>query len=805
MADKIPNHPRHDDVTRRDAAHPSTETAVPAPDTPTKAISHRKHESAAGHVSGLAVYTDDQRLPAGMLTAVPVMSPHAHAKILKLDTAPALDVLGVVTVLQVGDVIGINDTNPHARDEVLFPTDTVTFHGQSVAWVVAETEDAALEGAKRVVVDYEPLPARLTIDAAIAENAFHGDPMTMSQGDVNVGLAESEVVLEGDVRMGGQDHFYLETHVSWALLDTEGNYHVYSSTQHPTETQTVVADVLDIPANRVVVTCLRMGGGFGGKETQANPFAAVAALAAKKTKRPVRVRLKRHWDMQLSGKRHGFLGRYRVGFDKTGKLQALDLQLYSDGGWSSDLSLPVLQRAMFHSDNAYHIPHMNVVGRVCTTNKTSSTAFRGFGGPQGMVVIEDILSRIAQHLGKDAATVRALNFYQDGDVTHYGQTITETRLPRIWQEVISNANYESRRAAINAYNVQHPYQKRGLALTPVKFGISFTNTPLNQAGAFVLIYTDGSIQVNHGGTEMGQGLHTKMLEVARRALGVSSERFRVMPTSTDKVPNTSATAASSGSDLNGQAVKQACDVLKGRLAEVAAKMLDADASQVDCQNDYFAAAGNPKSAGVSFAEVVKRAYLEQVSLSATGYYRTPNLYFNKLKGKGKPFHYYAYGAAVSEVEVDGFTGCFKLRQVDIVHDVGESLNAHVDLGQIEGGFVQGMGWLTMEELVWHDDGRLLTFAPSTYKIPTVGEVPQAFEVKLLERAPQEGVIYGSKAVGEPPFMLGISVREAIRAAVAAFADESPTYVPLSSPATPEATLMAIEHIKTEVAALVPGD
>ncbi len=655
------------------------------------------------------------------------------------------------------------------------------------------------------MVEYEPLPARLTIDAAIAENAFHGDPMTMQQGDVDAGLAGSEVVLEGDVRMGGQDHFYLETHVSWALIDTEGNYHIYSSTQHPTETQTVVADVLDIPANRVVVTCLRMGGGFGGKETQANPFAAVAALAARKTKRPVRVRLKRHWDMQLSGKRHGFLGRYRVGFDRTGKLHALDLQLYSDGGWSSDLSLPVLQRAMFHSDNAYHISHMKVVGRVCNTHKTSSTAFRGFGGPQGMVVIEDILSRVAQHLGKDAAEVRALNFYQDGNKTHYGQTITETRLPRLWQEVMARANYDTRRAAIHAYNAQHAYQKRGLAITPVKFGISFTNTPLNQAGAFVLIYTDGSIQVNHGGTEMGQGLHTKMLEVARRALGVSSERFRVMPTSTDKVPNTSATAASSGSDLNGQAVKQACEVLKGRLTDVAAKMLGTDASQVACQNDYFADAGNPKSAWVSFDEVVKQAYLEQVSLSATGYYRTPNIYFNKLKGKGKPFHYYAYGAAVSEVEVDGFTGTFKLRQVDIVHDVGESLNEHVDRGQIEGGFVQGMGWLTMEELVWADDGRLLTFAPSTYKIPTVGEVPEAFFVSLLERAPQEGVIYGSKAVGEPPFMLGISVREAIRDAVAAFADETPAYVPLSSPATPEATLMAIEHLKTEAAALVPGD
>jgi xanthine dehydrogenase large subunit len=797
------------DVTRRDAMYPSTQdTAQQEAREHVKvpSVNTRKHESAAAHVSGQAVYTDDQRLPTGMLSAAPVMSPHAHARMLGIKLADALEHPGVITILQASDVPGINDTNPHARDEVLLPVDEVCFVGQPVVWVIAETETAATEAAKLVKVDYEPLPARLTMDDAITKGAFHGDPMVMSQGDVAAALASSDTVLTGDVRMNGQDHFYLETQAAWVIPNTEGYYQVYSSTQHPTETQTVVADVLGIPFSRVVVTCLRMGGGFGGKETQANPAAAVAALASLKTKRPVRVRLKRHWDMHMTGKRHGFLGRYQVGFDSTGKVHALDLKLYSDGGWSSDLSLPVLQRAMFHSDNAYTIPNMHVEGRVCNTNKASNTAFRGFGGPQGMIVIEDIISRVAQHLGKPADDVRARNFYSDGDLTHYGQTITETRLPRVWQELKENASYDARLREIEAFNAGHPHSKRGLAITPVKFGISFTNTPLNQAGALVLIYTDGSIQVNHGGTEMGQGLHTKMLEVARRALGVSANRFRVMPTSTDKVPNTSATAASSGSDLNGQAVLQACETIKERLLAVTANMLGVPAESIDCVDDMFIVKDNPDT-HASFDDVVKRAYLEQVSLSATGYYRTPNVYFNKLKGKGKPFHYYAYGAAVSEVEVDGFTGCFKLRQVDIVHDVGTSLNAHIDRGQIEGGFVQGMGWLTMEELVWNDDGKLLTHAPSTYKIPTIGEVPETFHVKLLERAPQDGVIYGSKAVGEPPFMLAMSVREAIRAAVAAFASSPPKHVPLASPATPEATLMTIEKLSRTVSndELVVGD
>jgi xanthine dehydrogenase large subunit len=744
-------------------------------------------------VTGSAVYTDDQRRPAGMLCCWPVLSPYAHASMTRLEVSKALEVAGVITVLTANDVPGENDTGPVVHDEPLFPTKELCFWGQPVAWVVAETEDAARLGAAKVALECEELPAILNIKDAITQNSFHGEAMQMRKGDAGTALAQAAYQLEGEVMIGAQDHFYLETHASWVIPDGEGNYQVYSSTQHPTETQIIVARVLGVSAHRVVVTCLRMGGGFGGKETQANPFAAVAALAACKTGRPARVRLTREQDMVITGKRHPFVGRYRVGFEQTGKLLALELELFSDGGFSTDLSQAVMQRAMFHSDNAYQIPHMTVRGRVCKTHKTSQTAFRGFGGPQGMVVIEDILDRVARHLGLAPEVVRERNFYQDGDETHYGQQLLDVRTPMIWQALKRDADVEARRAEIQQFNATSPHCKRGLAITPVKFGISFTTTFLNQAGALVLIYSDGSIQLNHGGTEMGQGLMIKMLQVAASTLGVDIRRFRMMPTATDKVPNTSATAASSGSDLNGQAVHDACETLKMRLAVVAARLLNLNAPEdLSFADDWVFNRHHPKER-VDFDTVVARAYLEQVSLAATGYYRTPNIYFDKLKGTGKPFYYYAYGAAVSEVEVDGFTGQWRLRCVDILHDVGDSLNPLIDRGQIEGGFVQGMGWLTMEELVWDASGRLRTTAPSTYKIPTISDVPEVFNLRLLERAPQDGVIYGSKAVGEPPFMLAISVREALKDAAAAFGNGGA--VTLAAPATPEAILNALETAK----------
>ena len=768
----------------------------------------RSHESAADHVSGTAVYTDDQRRPMGMLSAHPVLSPHARARITKLDVSGASKLLGVVTTLTAEDVPGKNDSSAHKGDEPLLPVDEVYYWGQPVAWVVAETEAAARLGAGAVLVEYEALKPLLSIEEAIEADAFHGEAQTIRRGDPQEAIKGAEKRLEGELFINGQDHFYLETQTSWALPDAEGNMQVYASTQHPTETQEVVAHVLGVPNSRVIVTCLRMGGGFGGKESQANPWAAVAALAAFKTGRPVRVRLERDQDMVMTGKRHPFLGRYRVGFTREGVMEGLEVYLYSDGGWSSDLSLPVMGRAMFHIDNCYFVPHLEVVGRVAKTNKTSQTAFRGFGGPQGMLVIEEIMDRVARTLGLPPERVRERNFYRgagETNTTHYGQEIVGNRIQRVWDEVRANAEVEGRREEVARFNAANPHKKRGLAITPVKFGISFTNTPMNQAGALLLIYLDGSIQLNHGGTEMGQGLHTKMLAVAARSLGVSVARFRQMPTATDKVPNTSPTAASSGSDLNGGAVKNACETLKERLAGVAAKMLGLNGpEELVFEDDWVFSPGAPGER-ISFEAVVKRAYIEQVSLSATGYYRTPNLHYDLEKGRGRPFHYYAFGAAVSEVEVDGFTGTFKLRRVDIVHDVGESLNPLVDRGQIEGGFVQGLGWLTMEEPLWDAQGRFVTSAPSTYKIPTISEVPEAFYVSLLERAAQPGVVYGSKAVGEPPFMLALSVREAVRDAVAAFG--SGGEVPLASPATPEATLWAIESVReaSEAKTLVPGD
>jgi len=757
----------------------------------------KSHESAIAHVTGKAVYTDDQRLPRGMVSLYPVMAPHAHARISHLDVAPAFQVEGVVTVLTAADVPGENDTGVILHDEVLLPVDEVSHWGQAIAWVVGETETAARLGAAQVVAEYEPLQPVLSIQQAIATNTFHCPPQVIRRGDPETALTTAPCRLSGEVEMNGQDHFYLETQTSWVIPDGEGHYQIYSSTQHPTETQVIVARVLGIASHRVVVTCLRMGGGFGGKESQANPYAAIAAVAAHKTGRPARVRLRRSQDMSLTGKRHGFLAQYQVGFTANGQITALEVDLYADGGWSLDLSPPILLRALLHIDNAYYIPHLQVRGHIAKTHRVSNTAFRGFGGPQGMVVIEDILERIARSLNLPPDGVRERNFYHgtgETSTTHYGQEIVDNRIARIWSELKQTANFAARQVEIAQFNQANPYYKRGIAITPVKFGISFNKTQYNQAGALVLIYTDGSIQVNHGGTEMGQGLHTKMLQVAATALGVRLDRIRIMPTSTDKVPNTSATSASSGADLNGQAIKDACDTLKARLATVAARMLHLDAPEdLEFGEDWVYCRSYPRNR-IAFDAVVQQAYSDRVSLSATGFYRTPNIYWDADSGKGRPFYYYAYGAAVSEVEIDGFTGSFKLRQVDIVHDVGQSLNPLVDLGQIEGGFVQGMGWLTMEELVWDAQGRLRTDAPSTYKIPTIADVPEKFTVKLLERAAQDGVIYGSKAIGEPPFMLAISVREAIKAAIAAFGQ--PDSIPLPSPATPEAILLAIQALQS---------
>lgn len=765
----------------------------------------RLHESAEGHVSGRAIYTDEQHPPQGLLSLWPVQAPHAHAQITRIETRVASTMPGVVRVLTAADVPGENDTGPILHDEPLIPADRVSFYGQAVAWVVAIDEASARAAAAKVEVDYTPLAPCLTIADAIAHEAFHLPPARVARGDAATALDLAPHRVCGEVTIGGQDHFYLETQTSWVQLDADGLIQITSSTQHPTETQIIVARVLGIPSNRVVCRCLRMGGGFGGKETQANPSAAIAALAAWTTGRPVRIKLSRQLDMQLTGKRHPFFARYEAGFDDAGLLQAMHVDIYADGGWSCDLSPPVLMRAMVHIDNAYFCPHVEIVGRIAKTNLASNTAFRGFGGPQGMLVGEEILARIAAELNLPADRVRERNFYRDdGDgarnQTPYGQPVVDNHLPELWQQLKRDSEFDARRRAIAQFNAAHAHTKRGIAITPVKFGISFNKTEYNQAGALVHIYTDGSIQLNHGGTEMGQGLHTKMLAVASRVLGVDGAQIRVMPTSTDKVPNTSATAASSGSDLNGQAVKAACETLLDRLVPVAASMLGCAAEAVRFSDGrvWADSTADDESArrGLAFADVVHAAYNARISLSATGYYRTPGLSWDPKQGRGHPFYYYAFGAAVSEVEICGFTGVHTVRRVDLLHDVGDSLAEMIDRGQIEGGFIQGMGWLTCEELRWNDKGRLLTDAPSTYKIPTLGEVPHDFRVNLFRRsrAPSTNVIFHSKGVGEPPLMLALSVREALREAIGAFA-AVPRPVTLTSPATPEAVFTAIERMR----------
>jgi xanthine dehydrogenase large subunit len=720
-----------------------------------------------------------------------VCSPHAHALVKKLDIRKALGNMGVVTVLSGSDVLAEGDSGPNRHDEPLFPGE-VMFHQQPVAWVLGETLDAARAGAQLVSVEYEPLPAVLTIEQALDSRSFLSGPIRMSRGDMSA-IDASPLQFSGEIFIGGQEHFYLETQSAIAWLDETGGVAVESSTQHPSETQEIVARVLGVARNQVTVECLRMGGAFGGKEVQANAWAAIASVGAKKAGRPVRVRLTRALDMALTGKRHPFLARYSAGFSRDGRIEGVRIHLYSDGGWSLDLSEPVLNRAMFHCDNAYHLPAVELTGYICRTHKTSQTAFRGFGGPQGMLVIEEILDQAARRLSLAPEIVRERNFYREGDTTHYGQKVKDAgRIAVIWDQLKESASFASRRAEIQKFNAQSRHFKRGIAITPVKFGISFTATFFNQGEALVLIYRDGSVQVNHGGTEMGQGLYTKIRQIAAECLGLPLQSVRMMPARTDKLPNTSATAASAGTDLNGAAVIEACNQLRQRLACAASTILQCDPEAVRFSNGSVFEGGFAGE-GIPFSQVCDQAYRQRVPLFAQGYYRTPDIYYDAAKGKGKPFHYFAYGAAVSEVELDAFTGDCRLLRTDILEDVGDSVSPLIDRGQIEGGFIQGVGWLTIEELLWDTQGRLATAGASTYKLPSWSEVPEIFQVDFLERAADPDVVLGSKAVGEPPLMLAISVREAIRDAIAAFGHGGP--VDVASPATPERIFFAIRRAR----------
>ncbi|WP_284750780.1 xanthine dehydrogenase molybdopterin binding subunit [Arthrobacter sp. efr-133-R2A-120] len=752
------------------------------------------HESADLHVTGAAVYTDDLIVRSqNVLHAWPVQAPHAHALVTSLRTGPALAIPGVVKVLTAEDVPGTNDAGIK-HDEPLFPSE-VMFYGHAVCWVLGETLESARLGAEAVEVDYEPLPSLVTLTEAIEAESFQGHQPKVNRGDADAALQTAAHRFSGELEFGGQEHFYLETHASFVHVDEGGQVFVQCSTQHPSETQEIVAHVLGLNSHDVTVQCIRMGGGFGGKEMQPHGFAAIAALGSVLTGRPVRLRLNRTQDITLSGKRHPFHARWEAGFDELGRIQALKATLTSDGGWSLDLSEPVLARAMCHIDNSYWIPNVLVNGRIAKTNKTSQTAFRGFGGPQGMLVIEDLMGRCAPLLGLDPAELRRRNFYISGQSTPYGQPVRHAeRLHGIWDTLLERADVIRRKEEIGAFNASQPYRRRGLAITPVKFGISFNFTAFNQAGALVHVYKDGSVLINHGGTEMGQGLHTKMRQVAATALGVPLGYVRLAPTRTDKVPNTSATAASSSSDLNGGAVKNACDQISERLAHVAARKMNIH------PDDVRFADGNVTGLGVhgpdiAFVDLVRDAYFQRIQLWAAGYYRTEGLYWDGVGMQGEPFKYFSYGASVSEVEVDAFTGAYRLLRTDIIHDVGDSLSPLIDVGQIEGGFVQGAGWLTLEQLRWDESdganrGRLATQSASTYKLPSFSEMPEEFNVHLFERATEDGVVYGSKAVGEPPFMLAFSVREALRQAVATFGSRGHS-VELDSPATPEAVFWAI--------------
>jgi len=756
------------------------------------------HDSADLHVAGEAIYVDDIPEPRGCLHAFILQSPHAHARIRRIDTSACAGP-GVHAVLTAADIPGRNEVAPVFDGDPVFAEDAVHYAGQSVLAVAAESIALARAAAQRAIVEYEPLPAILDVDAAVAAEAYVGAPYAMRCGDAEAALREASHRLEGQFDIGGQDHFYLEGQIALAVPQEAGGMLCYSSTQHPTEVQHLIARVLDRPDNAVVCEVRRMGGGFGGKESQASLIACVAALLANAIRRPVKLRLDRDDDMTLTGKRHDFRTRYRIGFDDDGRIQGVAMDLRARCGMSADLSNAVVDRALFHADNAYYLGHADIQSYRCKTHTVSNTAFRGFGGPQGVLSIEYAIDSVARSLGKDPLDVRLANLYDPigapggRNRTHYGMTVEDNILHELLPELARRCDYRARRAAIRDFNAQSPVLKKGLALTPVKFGIAFTLTQLNQAGALVHVYTDGSVQLNHGGTEMGQGLHTKVSQVVAQAFGIDLARVRITATHTGKVPNTSATAASSGTDLNGMAALDAARKIKHRLIAFAAEHFGQPEAAV-------AFAGNRVRIGAShdlgFAELVKLAHAHRIPLSATGFFKTPKIAWDRAAGRGRPFLYFAYGAAASEVLIDTLTGEHTVLRADILHDVGRSLNPAIDIGQIEGGYVQGLGWLTTEELVWDAQGRLRTHAPSTYKIPTGRDMPREFHVELYGQENPEQTVHRSKAVGEPPLMLAISAFLALRDAVAACSD-SPNALPqLDAPATPERMLMAIEALRS---------
>ncbi|RRV85250.1 xanthine dehydrogenase molybdopterin binding subunit [Stutzerimonas stutzeri] len=752
-----------------------------------------KHDSAPKHVSGEAVYVDDRLEFPNQLHVYARMSERAHARIVRIDTSPCYQIPGVAIAITAKDVPGQLDIGAVMPGDPLLADGKVEFIGQPVIAVAADSLETARKAAMAAIIEYEDLEPVLDVVEALHKKHFVLDSHTHKRGDSATALASAPRRLQGSLHIGGQEHFYLETQVSSVMPTEDGGMIVYTSTQNPTEVQKLVAEVLGVPMNKIVIDMRRMGGGFGGKETQAAGPACLCAVIAHLTDRPTKMRLPRMEDMTMTGKRHPFYVEYDVGFDDDGLLHGIEIDLAGNCGYSPDLSGSIVDRAMFHSDNAYYLGDATINGHRCKTNLASNTAYRGFGGPQGMVAIEEIMDAVARELGKDPLEVRKRNYYgkTERNVTHYYQTVEHNMLEEMTAELEASSDYAKRREDIRAFNAASPILKKGLALTPVKFGISFTASFLNQAGALVHVYTDGSIHLNHGGTEMGQGLNTKVAQVVAEVFQVDIERIQITATNTDKVPNTSPTAASSGADLNGKAAQNAAQTIKQRLVEFAARKWQIFEEDVEFKNGQV----RLRDQYISFEELIQQAYFGQVSLSSTGFYRTPKIYYDRSQARGRPFYYFAYGAACSEVIVDTLTGEYKMLRSDILHDVGASLNPAIDIGQVEGGFVQGLGWLTMEELVWNDKGKLMTNGPASYKIPAVADMPLDLRVKLVEnRKNPEDTVFHSKAVGEPPFMLGISVWCAIKDAVASLADYR-AQPQIDAPATPERVLWGVEQMR----------
>ncbi|MFD1340941.1 xanthine dehydrogenase molybdopterin binding subunit [Litorisediminicola beolgyonensis] len=794
------------------------------------------HDSARLHVTGEALYTDDIPLPPGTVHLAFGLSDIAAGTLDALDLAEVLSAPGVVLALTAEDLERDADCSPSAHDEPLLSTGEIHYLGQPLFLVAATSHRAARRAARLAHPKTTARTPILSVDDALAANSrFEDGPRIWQKGDPATAIAEAEHRIEGEIEIGGQEHFYLEGQAALALPQEGGEMLIHCSTQHPNEIQHKVAHALGLPMHAVRVETRRMGGGFGGKESQGNALAIACALVARRTGRPAKMRYDRDDDMVITGKRHDFRIRYRAGFDSTGRLQGVEFLHLCRCGWAQDLSLPVADRAMLHADNAYHLPNVRIESHRLKTNTQSATAFRGFGGPQGMVGIERVMDHAAHALGLDPLELRQRNYYTeatggqsasfsasaattpettpsdevdlasrgaassvppgappavpaDTQTTPHHQPVEDFVLHDLTARLRDSAGYADRRDAVARWNADTPRLKRGLALTPVKFGISFTLTHLNQAGALVHVYQDGSVRMNHGGTEMGQGLFQKVAQVAAARFGLPLEAVKITATDTGKVPNTSATAASSGSDLNGMAVAAACDEIAGRIAALLAERHQADPAQVRFADGRVHVGGE----SLSFKEAVTLAYEARVSLSATGFYATPELSWDRIRGRGRPFYYFAYGAALTEVVVDALSGEYRLLRTDILHDCGRSLNPALDLGQIEGGFVQGAGWLTTEELVWDDEGRLRTHAPSTYKIPACSDRPEVFNVALYDNENREETIFRSKAVGEPPFMLGISAFLALSDAISAF---GPGYPALDAPATPERVLAAIERVR----------